>query len=119
MGSSVSGMYSGTLGSVEPRSGVTYNTARSMMVGKVSIVVNSTAHGVPITFKPFSVFRRSGQRGLISERYYNSRGEPYLDIDYTNHGNAGRHPTVPHQHSIKYENKTMIRQRKGEKIDES
>ena len=35
---------------------------------------------------------------VATERYYNSKGEAYLDIDYTCHGNPKRHPYVPHIH---------------------
>ena len=116
MGSSVSGLYSGTRGSSEPKNGATYNTARSSSVGRVDVVINDMGHSVPNTFKPYSVYRRSGRVGLISERYYNGKGEPYLDIDYTNHGNAMHHPVVPHQHTIKYQNGKMSRLSKGRKI---
>ena len=37
---------------------------------------------------------------LIQERYYDSDGRAYLDIDYSNHGNPRTHPNVPHQHHI-------------------
>jgi hypothetical protein len=34
---------------------------------------------------------------VVSERYYN-KGEAYLDIHYTCHGNPKTHPVVPHIH---------------------
>ena len=116
MGSGVSGRYSGTRGSSEAKNGVTYNTARSSSVKKVNIVTNSLSHSVPKTYKPNSVFRKTGKNGLVSERYYNNKGEPYLDIDYTDHGNAEQHPIVPHQHGIKFINNSLNREKKGKKI---
>ena len=116
MGSSVSGLYSGTRGSIEPKNGVTYNTARSSSVKRVKVVVNSMTHNVPVTYKPYSVYRKNSQIGLISERYYNGKGEPYLDIDYTNHGNAKHHPIVPHEHIINFKNGKLNRKNKGRKI---
>lgn len=111
MGSGISGLYSGTRGSAESKNGVTYNTARSSNVKIVKIVINSMAHSVPKTYKPYSVFRKSGNNGLISERYYNGKGEPYLDIDYTDHGNAKHHPIVPHEHIISYKNGKINRKK--------
>ncbi len=116
MGSSVCGRYIRTRGSSEPKSGVTYNTANSSKVRKVDVVTNGNSHSVPIMYLPNSVYRNHGKNGLLSERYYNSEGEPYLDIDYTNHGNSGRHPIVPHQHTIKYSNNKFNRESKGRKI---
>ena len=116
MGSSVSGRYTGTRGSSEPKGGITYNTAHSNEVRKVEVVTNGRSHNVPVPYLPNSVYRNHGKNGLLSERYYNSGGEPYLDIDYTNHGNAKRHPIVPHQHSIEYENNKLNRESKGRKI---
>ena len=116
MGSGVSGRYSGTRGSSEAKNGVTYNTAGSSSVKKVNIVANGSMHSVPKTYKPNSVFRNSGKNGLISERYYNNKGEPYLDIDYTNHGNTKTHSIVPHQHSIYYNNGLLEREEPGRRI---
>lgn len=116
MGSGVSGRYFGTKGASEPKNGATYNTARSNKVGVVKTITNSFEHNAPTTYKPNSVYRRSGTYGLISERYYNNKGEPYLDIDYTDHGNAKRHPAVPHQHQIRYINNNFNREREGKAI---
>ena len=35
---------------------------------------------------------------VVSERYYNNKGEAYLEIHYTCHGNPKTHPVVPHIH---------------------
>ncbi|MFY1068750.1 RHS repeat-associated core domain-containing protein [Enterococcus sp. AD013-P3] len=35
------------------------------------------------------------------KRIYGRNGQPRTDIDYSNHGNAKRHPNVPHKHSWK------------------
>jgi len=44
----------------------------------------------------------------IQERYYDSHGKAYLDIDYTDHGNPKMHPHVPHEHHIHFEGETPI-----------
>lgn len=46
---------------------------------------------------------------LIQERYYDENGDPYLDIDYINHGNSNSHPEIPHEH-------IWIKNKKGELI---
>ena len=33
-----------------------------------------------------------------TEEFYNNKGEAYLDIHYTCHGNSKNHPVVPHIH---------------------
>ena len=117
MGSGRSGLYA----SLRPNNsthtnGTSYNSAGSTRVGKVETVINSNAHSVPETGAPNSVFRKSNKHGLVTERYYNKEGEPYLDIDYTNHGNAKMHPHVPHQHGINYNNGTIDREEPGKEI---
>ena len=48
--------------------------------------------------KPNSASKKVINGYVATERYYNSKGEAYLDIDYTCHGNPKRHPYVPHIH---------------------
>lgn len=47
---------------------------------------------------PNSVYQSFKNGKLEKERYMNEKGEVYLDIHYTNHGNSKRHPYVPHEH---------------------
>ncbi len=53
---------------------------------------------VPYEGDPNSVtiIRKNGK--IFQERYYDKDGLPYLDIDYTDHGNPKQHPFVPHEH---------------------
>lgn len=46
------------------------------------------------------------------KRIYDEKGNPRVDIDYSNHGNAKRHPHVPHKHIWR----KGIRDKKGIKI---
>ena len=112
MGSSVSGQYSGTRGSTEPKNGVTYNRAGSGSVRKVELIVTGETHSMPTKFKPNSVFQRIINGVIRQERYYNSKGDPYLDIDYTDHSRPDIH-TNPHQHLIKVENGKFKREERS------
>lgn len=79
-----------------------YNGANSRDVGIVQseniTEIDKEHKKVPTKGVPNSVtiIKRNGK--TETERYYDSNGDPYLDIDYTDHGNSRTHPTVPHQH---------------------
>ncbi len=80
-----------------------YNKAQSNSVGIVKekniIKVNDDEHvKVSIKGSPNSVTIIERNGIIETERYYDEQGNPYLDIDYTNHGNAGKHEIVPHEH---------------------
>ena len=95
---------------------ISYNTAGSTDVGKVTKIVKNNDHSTPIKGTPYSVNQKHDERGnLISERYYDINGNAYLDIDYSNHGNSKLHPIVPHQHRITITDDKIVRE-KGEKI---
>ena len=53
---------------------------------------------IPKSFDCNSVIKREINGFIVSERYYNDKGDVYLDIDYTCHGNPKTHPIVPHIH---------------------
>ncbi len=53
---------------------------------------------IPSNGKPNSVIKKIENGYVVSERYYNNKGEAYLDIDYTCHGDLKTHPEVPHIH---------------------
>lgn len=53
---------------------------------------------IPSNGRPNSVSKKIIGGYVVSERYYNNKGEAYLDIDYTCHGNPKAHPYVPHIH---------------------
>lgn len=94
-----------------------YNREDSKDVGIVNEINKVSNHKVDIKGTPNSVTQNYSEKGeLISERYYNEKGEPYLDIDYTNHGNSKMHPIVPHQHKITIVEKGIKREKKGTRI---
>ena len=102
-----SGLFHGTVGDkaerklASPVNGIDYNTAKSVSVKHVDVVLKvKNAHSVPLHSNPYSVLKNYKNEILVSERYYNARGDAYLDIDYTGHGNAKLHPNVPHEHKI-------------------
>ena len=113
MGSGISGRYHGTKGSSEPKSGTNYNLARSSFVKKVeSIEIGINAHKVPSKYKPNTVYQKYLNGEIREERYYNSNGDPYLDIDYTDHGRPDIH-TNPHQHIIKIKDGIFFREERS------
>lgn len=54
---------------------------------------NIPYNGIP---NSVTIIRKNGK--VHQERYYDEYGLPYLDIDYTDHGNPKQHPVVPHEH---------------------
>ena len=89
-----------------------YNFNDSKLVGKViATSIRSQGESIPKNGKPNTVIKKIIGGYVVSERYYNSNGEAYLDIDYTCHGNPKSHPVVPHIHRwIKDENGKLQRQ---------
>ncbi|MBR5419415.1 hypothetical protein IK110_04190 [Candidatus Saccharibacteria bacterium] len=105
-----SGHFSGTAGQKANQS-ASYNSAKSSLVGTVKTInKQKNAHSTPMKgATPNSVTQNYVNGKLESERYYNERGEAYLDIDYSDHGNSKLHPNVPHQHEIKFKNGRPVR----------
>ena len=85
--------------------GESFNTASSSSIEQVDSknVVNDN-HNIPMSGEPNSVTQSCVDGKLIQERYYDSDGNAYLDIDYSDHGNPKTHPVVPHQHHITWNN---------------
>lgn len=82
-----------------------FNNAGSSSVQQVdSIKVITDAHSISMTGDSNSVTQSYENGKLTQERYYDSNGNAYLDIDYSDHGNPKTHPTVPHQHHITWNN---------------
>ena len=108
MSKSGSGLFHGTTGEKAvqkgfPVNGEDYNTAHSNSVQKVDSVSEvHNSHSIPSHGTPNSVSRNYKDGRVSSERYYDEKGNAYLDIDYSNHGNAKIHPNVPHEHSIHF-----------------
>ena len=117
MGSGYSKLYpSLNPGGSSLKGGMSYNSAGSSEVGTVSSgKIIGMGEKVPTTSTPSAVVQKRNGDKIIVERYYNEKGEPYLDIDYTDHGNPKAHPIVPHKHNINLEN-GHIKRGKQEKI---
>jgi len=83
-----------------------HNYLNSKLVGRVEEhFVIWEQRKIPVTLNPNSVAIRVVNCYVVTERYYNEKGEPYLDIDYTCHGTPVNHPVVPHIHKwVKDEN---------------
>ena len=80
----------------------TFNSSGSKSVKTVSSYTSSNnAHKVPMTSSPDSVHINYKDGDTYSERYFDDKGNAYLDIDYSDHGNPKMHPVVPHEHTIK------------------
>ncbi len=78
-----------------------YNFAKAK-VKTVTAVIESNYHdSLPAQCKPNSVIKKIVAGCVVTERYYDERGEACLGIDYSNHGNRAAHPKVPHFHSLK------------------
>ena len=100
-----------------PVNGTDYNSAGSSSVGQVdSVTTVSNAHSMPQAGEPNSVTKNYKNGKLSTERYYGSDGKPYLDIDYSNHGNAKMHPHVPHEHKITFKDGRMQREKTDGRI---
>ena len=76
----------------------------------------SNSHSMPQTGTPNSATKNYKDGKLSTERYYGSDGKPYLDIDYSNHGNAKMHPHVPHEHKITFKDGKMNRAKSDGRI---
>lgn len=72
---------------------------------------------IPTRYSPNSAIKKIVNGYVVSERFYDEKGDAYLDIDYTCHGNPVTHPEVPHMHRwCKKENGELTRNRKWEKF---
>lgn len=94
-----------------------YNNAGSSSVGQVD-KINTIGKNddMPRKSDPNSVTKKIVNGKVITERYFDKDGKPYLDIDYTDHGNPKRHPDVPHEHSIDTSDGGFHRESHGRKI---
>lgn len=125
MSKGFSGLFKGTNGDVNGNGnngqseGVSqYNGAGSKSVGKVTSVSQIyNPHSMPESWTPNSVVQKILDGKLVTERYYGANGKPYLDIDYTNHGNPKMHPIVPHEHSISFLDGMLKREKVGRAIN--
>lgn len=106
--------------SVEPNEGMDYNKAGSSDVRKVDKInkIDTTDNKDKLGIKgePNSVTKNYKHGRMIQERYYDEKGDVYLDIDYTDHNNPKYHPIVPHQHNWYRNEEGKLKRRKYEKI---
>ena len=95
------------------------NFKNSQLVKEVSSFYVYKEHiSIPSNGKPNSVAKKIVDGYVVSERYYNSNGEAYLDIDYTCHGNPKTHPEVPHIHRWRKDEKgRLVRSEKWESFE--
>ena len=95
----------------------TFNNAKSKSVKVVETTkVSHNIHSVLASAEPNSVHISINQGKIHSERYFDEKGCPYLDIDYTDHGNPKMHPAVPHEHAITVKNGKFMRDKKWRDI---
>lgn len=59
---------------------------------------SGSERAAPFNGPPNSVYDKYKDGQLVQRRYYGRTGKPRLDIDVSDHGNAKRHPVVPHKH---------------------
>lgn len=126
MGAGNSGFFKGTFGAKKGETNARekalkrrpiYNPSGSMSVKRVdSIIVSNDLHSIPEHSIPNTVHICKRNGILRNERYFDENGNPYLDIDYTDHGNSKMHPIVPHEHTIEVKNGKFIRDKKWRKI---
>ncbi|MDY5820648.1 MAG: hypothetical protein SPJ70_05010 [Candidatus Borkfalkiaceae bacterium] len=126
MGAGNSGFFKGTSGAKRyetknckkiSKNKKSYNLSDSKSVKRVdNVIISNNAHNVPEHSLPNSVHINKRDGILSSERYFDEKGKPYLDIDYTDHGNAKIHPIVPHEHSIKIKDGKFVRDKKWREI---
>ena len=85
---------------------ILFNTAGSSSIQQVDSQKSIyDAHTLPMDGTKNSVTKSYSDGKLEQERYYDSNGKAYLDIDYTDHGNPKMHPVVPHLHHITWNGK--------------
>lgn len=94
-----------------------FNNAASKSVKAVdSISQVYNVRSMPERGDANSVVQNYRNGNLSTERYFNEDGLPYLDIDYSDHGNPKMHPIVPHEHDIELVNGNIKREKKGRAI---
>lgn len=85
--------------STEFRSYNPFGSKSVKVVKEVRVVfMDDENNSLPIEGPADSVIVGIKNGAYYQERYFDEEGKPYLDIDYTDHGNPKRHPKVPHEH---------------------
>lgn len=52
----------------------------------------------PNTHKPNAIYTQYKNGKKYQKRWYDDKGKPKKDKDYTDHGNSKKHPVTPHYH---------------------
>ena len=52
----------------------------------------------PDEYKPNSTYTQYKNGKKYQKRWYDNKGKPKRDKDYTDHGNPKKHPVTPHYH---------------------
>lgn len=59
----------------------------------------------PNKHKPNSTYTQKKDGKIFQKRWYDDKGKPKKDKDYTDHGNSKKHPVTPHYHDYDSEGK--------------
>lgn len=78
-----------------------YNFAKAKTKAVAEVEKSGYHESLPSKYKPNSVIKKIVADCVVTERYYDERGQACLDIDYSNHGSHKAHPVVPHLHSLR------------------
>jgi hypothetical protein len=94
-----------------------FNCYNSKLVKNVTtIYILNESASISMYGAPNTVVQKVKNGYLLTERYYNNKGEVYLDIDYTNHHNSKTHPCVPHIHKWYYDENNQLKRNKWEEF---
>lgn len=98
---------------LSPTNGIDYNIGKKVPENEIKCPVNEVnrtndIHKRPDKGSPNSVISNYDRGVLRWERYYDEKGNPYLDIDYHHHNAPDVH-SVPHYHRIIVEKGVIIR----------
>lgn len=95
-----------------------FNFAKSILVKTVKRIRWTNKHDSLLTTSTANtVIKKLSKDGyVLTERYYNSKGQAYLDIDYTNHKNPKAHPYVPHIHRWLLDKNGIVHRQQWEKF---
>ncbi len=95
----------------------TYNALKSKLVKEVCHIKSfGEGEKIPNKGTPNSVNKKVVGGYIVSERYYDENGNPYLDIDYTCHGTPKSHIHVPHIHKWVEDEEISFKRLDGEEF---
>lgn len=77
--------------SVTSNKGNVYDTTPSI---NHSTTTNTAIKGIPNS--SVDIVNKNGD--IVTRRWFDSNGNQFKDVDFTNHGNPKSHPEWPHEH---------------------